>query len=79
MDVINKGPVTSDTKPKKKSRQSSYADRQKAKGLKQISKWVPEGVYDDLMLMMEICSENRELIPHTVRSLKTGRMKGINS
>ncbi len=55
-----------------------YEQKMRDKGLKKITVWIPEGCADDLKLMALICVENRDLIPSTVRSLTTGRMKGIN-
>jgi hypothetical protein len=34
---------------------------------------------DDFKLMASVCCDNNDLIPSTVRSFKTGRMKGINN
>ena len=72
-----KAPVTSDINPKKKSRQTKYRESQEAKGLTQLNKWIPNDIYDDVMLMLELCIENEDLTPHTVRSKTTGRMRGI--
>ena len=49
------------------------------KGLKKITLWIPDECADDLKLMASICCDNKDLIPSTVRSLTTGRMKGINN
>ena len=56
-----------------------YEQNMRDKGLKKITLWIPDECADDLKLMAVICCENRDLIPSTVRSLTTGRMKGINS
>lgn len=69
-------PVTS---PKTASRNSTYEQKMRAKGLKKITLWIPDECADDLKLMASICCDNKDLIPSTVRSLTTGRMKGINN
>ena len=49
------------------------------KGLKKLTLWIPEECAADLKLMASLCCDNKDLIPATVRSLTTGRMKGINN
>lgn len=61
------------------SRNAMYEQNMRDKGLKKVTLWIPDECADDLKLMASICCENRDLIPSTVRSLTTGRMKGINS
>ena len=61
------------------SRNSIYELKQKSKGLKKVTLWLPEDSADDFKLMASLCCDNSDLTPSTVRSLKTGRMKGINS
>jgi len=61
------------------SRNSIYEQKQRHKGLKKITLWIPEHCEDDLKLMASLCCDDNDLIPSTLRSLKTGRMKGINS
>jgi len=61
------------------SRNSIYENKMKSKGLKKITLWIPEDAADDLKLMASVCCDNKDYIPSTVRSIKTGRMKGINS
>lgn len=60
------------------SRNAMYEQNMRDKGLKKLTLWIPENCADDLKLMAVICCENRDLIPSTVRSLRTGRIKGIN-
>jgi len=60
------------------SRNATYEQNMRDKGLKKITLWIPNNCADDLKLLASLCCENRDLIPHTVRSLKTGKMKGIN-
>jgi len=61
------------------SRNAMYEKKMREKGLKKLTLWIPDESADDLKLMATICCENRDLIPSMLRSLKTGRMKGINS
>lgn len=61
------------------SRNAMYEQNMRDKGLKKITLWIPESCADDLKLMASLCCDNHDLIPSTVRSLKTGRMKGINN
>lgn len=61
------------------SRNAMYEQKMRDKCLKKITLWIPEHCADDLKLMASICCDNKDLIPSTVRSLTTGRMKGINS
>ncbi len=61
------------------SRNSIYEQKKRNKGLKKITLWIPEHCEDDLKLMASICCDNQDLIPSTVRSVTTGRMKGINN
>jgi len=61
------------------SRNSTYELKQRSKGLKKVTLWLPEGSADDFKLMASLCCDDSDLTPSTVRSLKTGRMKGINS
>jgi hypothetical protein len=61
------------------SRNSIYESKKKLKGLEKVTFWLPvESVYD-FKLMASVCCDNNDLIPSTVRSVKTGRMKGINN
>lgn len=61
------------------SRNKQYEQKMRDKGLKKITLWIPDECADDLRLMALLCCENKDLIPATVRSLTTGRMKGINN
>ncbi|PCI54433.1 MAG: hypothetical protein COB45_08390 [Gammaproteobacteria bacterium] len=61
------------------SRNAKHEQNKRNKGLKKVTLWIPDHCADDLKLMASICCDNKDLIPSTVRSLKTGRMKGINS
>jgi hypothetical protein len=61
------------------SRNTLYELKQKSKGLKKVTLWLPEDSADDFKLMASLCCDDNDLIPSTVRSLKTGRMKGINT
>ena len=49
------------------------------KGLKKLTLWIPEECAAELKLMSLLCCEDKDLIPATLRSLTTGRMKGINN
>lgn len=55
----------------------NYITRNIAQGFKRISIWIPPSTEDDFKLMADICRDNKDLIPPTVRSLTTGKMKGI--
>jgi hypothetical protein len=61
------------------SKNSIYEKKMREKGLKKITLWIPEHCADDLKLMASLCCDDNDLIPSTVRSVTTGRMKGINS
>lgn len=61
------------------SRNTIYEQKMRDKCLKKITLWIPEHCADDLKLMSSLCCDDKDLIPSTVRSLTTGRMKGINS
>jgi len=60
------------------SRNVMYEQKMRDKGLKKITLWIPDGSADDLKLMATLCCENRDLVPSMLRSLTTGRIKGIN-
>lgn len=60
------------------SRNKLYEDKMKKRGLKKVTLWLPEECFIEFKLMASICCDNKEYIPATVRSLKTGRLKGIN-
>ena len=60
------------------SRNAMYEQNMRDKGLKKVTLWIPEESADDIKLMASICCENRDLIPSALRSLTTGRIKGIN-
>ena len=62
-----------------KSRNATYEQKMRDKGLKKLTLWIPEECAADLKLMASLCCDNKDLIPATVRSLTTGRMKGINN
>jgi hypothetical protein len=57
------------------SRNSEYEARQKARGLKKVALWVPEHCENEFRLMAQTCCEDKDLIPSTLRSLTTGKMK----
>jgi hypothetical protein len=61
------------------SRNAIYEQKMRDRCLKKVTLWIPEHCADDLKLMASICCDDKDLIPSTVRSLTTGRMKGINS
>jgi hypothetical protein len=61
------------------TKNEKYKANKKAKGLKKITLWLPVKSEDDIKLLASVCCDNQDLIPHTVRSLKTGKMKGINN
>jgi hypothetical protein len=73
-------PVTGDAKKGfNMSRNSIYEAKQKEKGLKKITLWVPEESADDLKLMASICCENKKYYPSMIRNSKNGQLKSINS
>ena len=51
-----------------------YEAKQKAKGLKKVTLWIPVDAEIELKSMAEYCCENKGSIPFMVRSLTTGRM-----
>lgn len=60
------------------SRNKIYEDKQRAKGLVKITIWIPAEAADDLKNMAVICCDDQEQIPACTRSIKNGRLKGIN-
>lgn len=60
------------------SRNAMYEQNMRDQGFAKITIWVPVKCQDEFKLMATICKDNPDLIPSTVRSLTTGRMKGIN-
>jgi hypothetical protein len=76
MKDINESSVT---EAKTMSRNSTYEAKKKEQGFKKITLWIPDHCEDDMKLMASLCCDDKDLIPATVRSIKTGRMKGINS
>ena len=57
------------------SRNSDYEARQKAKGLKKVTVWIPDSSEVELKQVAQFCCENQEYFPFMVRSSVTGRMK----
>ena len=57
------------------SKNQKYEAKQKSKGLKKITLWVPEMSETEFKLMANTCCEDKDLIPFMARSLTTGKMK----
>ena len=57
------------------SRNSEYEKRQKVKGLKKVTVWIPQASEVELKSLAQFCCENPEFFPFMVRSSVTGRMK----
>ena len=57
------------------SRNSEYEARQKAKGLKKVTVWIPDSSEIELKQVAPFCCDNQEYFPFMVRSSVTGRMK----
>ncbi|WP_281556540.1 hypothetical protein [Thalassomonas sp. RHCl1] len=66
------------TVPKKISRNAKYEQEMRRNNFSKITIWVPNHCQDDFKLMATLCREDKDLVPCTMRSIKTGRMKGIN-
>lgn len=60
---------------KKPTRNQRYERRLKAKGMKKITLWIPEGTEPEFKQMAEFCCENDDHIPFMARSLSTGKLK----
>lgn len=57
------------------NRNTKYEAKQKAKGLKKLTLWVPENAEVEFKQMAEFCVDNRGCIPFMARDLKTGKLK----
>ena len=57
------------------SRNSQYEQRQKEKGLRKITIWVPEYSVPEFKIMADFCVQNPDHFPFMARSFKTGKMK----
>nr|AKM49065.1 FpsC [Expression vector SW2]APZ74272.1 FpsC [Expression_vector_SW4] len=57
------------------SRNSEYEARQKSKGLRKVTLWVPCHCENEFRLMAQSCCEDKDLIPFMLRSLSTGQMR----
>ncbi|GKT13063.1 MAG: hypothetical protein ISEC1_P2061 [Thiomicrorhabdus sp.] len=57
------------------SRNSEYEKRQKQRGLKKVTIWVPDDTVCEFKIMADFCVENRDHFPFMARSHKTGVMR----
>ncbi|MCG7546967.1 hypothetical protein [Pseudoalteromonas sp. Of7M-16] len=60
---------------RKLTRNQKYEQKQKGKGLKKVTLWVPAGAEIEVKQMCEFLCENTDYIPFMARSLTTGKMK----
>lgn len=57
------------------SRNQKYEKKQKDKGLKKVTMWIPEQAEIEVKQMCEFLCDNPNFIPFMARSLTTGKMK----
>lgn len=69
--LLFRGYVTGDTM----TRNKVYEDKQKSKGLKKITLWVPEDSEVELKQMASFLCDNRDYIPFMARCLTDGKLK----
>lgn len=55
------------------TRNQRYETSMKSKGLKKVTRWVPEDRLTEVDEMLQFLLENKEAIPYMAKSLKTGR------
>jgi len=60
---------------RKLSRNQKYEKKQKDKGLKKVTMWIPEQAEIEVKQMCEFLCDNPDFIPFMARSLTTGKMK----
>ncbi|MGI1946817.1 antitoxin MazE-like protein [Shewanella glacialipiscicola] len=59
------------------SRNKDYEIRQKVKGLKKVTVWVPDTVEVEFKQLAEFCCDNRDYYPSLARHFTTGRVKNF--
>jgi hypothetical protein len=57
------------------TRNQKYEQKQKSKGFKKITLWIPNDSEIEIKQMIDFLIENPDHIPYMARSVKTGRMK----
>ena len=57
------------------TRNQKYERKQKAKGLKKVTLWIPDDSEVEIKQMIEFLIDNPDHIPFMARSVITGRMK----
>lgn len=66
---MNRTPVTGNA-----ARQQAFRESQKAKGLAQVTVWVPAGSAADLQVLASNLVDDRDLVIGPCRRLSTGRL-----
>ncbi|MEX0336421.1 hypothetical protein [Vibrio tubiashii] len=61
------------------SRNSEYEQRQKDKGLKKITLWVPEDKDCELKQAAQMMCDNQDLTINVLRSIATGKLVSMSS
>ncbi len=57
------------------TRNQKYEQKQKSKGLKKVTVWIPDESEIEIKQMIEFLIDNPDHIPFMARNVKTGRMK----
>lgn len=57
------------------TRNQKYEQKQKGKGLKKVTLWIPDNSEIEIKQMVEFLIDNPYHIPFMARSITTGRMK----
>ncbi|MEI8670358.1 hypothetical protein P4S65_20320 [Pseudoalteromonas sp. B131b] len=57
------------------TRNEKYEQKQKGKGLKKVTLWIPDNSEIEIKQMVEFLIDNPDHIPFMARSITTGRMK----
>lgn len=57
------------------TRNQKYEKKQKDKGLKKVTLWIPDHSEVEIKQMIDFLIDNPDHIPSMARSIKTGRMK----
>ncbi|WP_418609231.1 hypothetical protein ACNSN2_18825 [Pseudoalteromonas sp. US3C1013] len=57
------------------TRNQKYEQKQKGKGLKKVTLWIPDNSEIEIKQMVDFLIDNPDHIPFMARSITTGRMK----
>ncbi|WP_462174331.1 hypothetical protein [Pseudoalteromonas xiamenensis] len=59
------------------TRNERYEQKQKNRGLKKVTVWIPETSEVEIKQMIEFLIEHKDHIPYMARSVKTGRLAKV--